>query len=376
VSVDLFKLMSDLKPLFDEVIIIHLNRVEAGFEKEEYNYYLALNGSVSVNTLSKPLDKENAIRLRNAMSKISPFPLYVQIPRPFPRIKLLSNRGNYKNKGGKGDIKIIERRELITSTGFFKKEEKEVLVKPIDEHYVCEGSEEEVKSYSIVDPGDVKLNSITFSPIPFSDIASIILHSFLAGSIMTRNFLWGKAIGEQVSEFPLEVYDSPNEGCYPHYFDDEGIDTFEKAVIKMGKINMFLHNTKTAFKYLTRTTANAGWLLPRAWRAKVGGKESDLSQLINDSLYVKRAEIKPLDNGFNLIEVNVSESYIPDKGLKLKPFSFVVSTQDILKGISGISRNYFEVISNVGYIPVKTPYVRVEVSFEKRDFFIKKFNLV
>lgn len=72
-------------------------------------------------------------------------------------------------------------------------------------------------------------------------------------------------------------------------FDDEGTPTRDNKIIEKGVLKTYLHNSTTAKKFKTETTANAGLVSPQPWNLIVepGGKSfEDLLSEVDDGVYV------------------------------------------------------------------------------------------
>ncbi|MCS7132341.1 MAG: TldD/PmbA family protein [Aigarchaeota archaeon] len=104
------------------------------------------------------------------------------------------------------------------------------------------------------------------------------------------SFLAGK-IGENVSSEVFTLADDPTvPGTYGSCpFDDEGIPTRRNVIIEKGVLRTYLHNSTTAKKFGTETTANAGLIAPTPFNLIVEGPGEDLDKLISgidDGIYV------------------------------------------------------------------------------------------
>ena len=78
-------------------------------------------------------------------------------------------------------------------------------------------------------------------------------------------------LGQKVASELLSVYDDARleAGLGSRPFDDEGLPTARKAIIERGVLKTYLHNSITAKRHNTSSTANAGWVVPRPWNVVV-----------------------------------------------------------------------------------------------------------
>ncbi|MEM3434542.1 MAG: TldD/PmbA family protein [Candidatus Methanomethyliaceae archaeon] len=98
-------------------------------------------------------------------------------------------------------------------------------------------------------------------------------------------------IGERIFSEDLTVIDdgSCEEGLSSRTFDDEGIKTRKNIIVEKGTVKGYLHNVKTALKFKTESTGNAGWIMPSPWNLVIEegsiGFEDALEE-IKDGLYI------------------------------------------------------------------------------------------
>ncbi len=110
--------------------------------------------------------------------------------------------------------------------------------------------------------------------------------SVLAGS----SFLTDK-LGQKIASPSLCLEDDPTNSEAPGaaMFDDEGLPTLGKAIIEKGTLKSYLHNSNTARKMNTVSTANAGLVGPRPFTLVVGAGTKSLDELVamvDHGLYV------------------------------------------------------------------------------------------
>ncbi|MCX8169843.1 MAG: TldD/PmbA family protein, partial [Candidatus Methanomethyliaceae archaeon] len=98
-------------------------------------------------------------------------------------------------------------------------------------------------------------------------------------------------IGEKIVSEKLTIIDdgSLDEGPNSRQFDDEGIITMQNKIIDNGILMGYLHNSKTAFKFKTKSTGNAGWIAPHPWNILINS--GDLSfeealELVKNGIFV------------------------------------------------------------------------------------------
>jgi len=132
---------------------------------------------------------------------------------------------------------------------------------------------------------------VIFSPLAFANILQHVGDAASAFSVESGlSFLKGK-VTKQVAAKNVTMIDDgamPN-GYHSAKCDDEGVPTQKNVIIDKGVLKTYLHNTTTAYKYKTKTTANAGLTSPEPWNLELGpgnDSESSLFQNVRKGLYI------------------------------------------------------------------------------------------
>jgi len=105
---------------------------------------------------------------------------------------------------------------------------------------------------------------LIIDPYPF---ASLLDYFGSASSIYSVESGWSffaNMLGKQVAAPSVTIYDDGTlaDGLGTAKFDAEGVPSMKTAIINKGILKTYLHNTSTAKKYNTKTTASAGLLSP------------------------------------------------------------------------------------------------------------------
>jgi len=80
--------------------------------------------------------------------------------------------------------------------------------------------------------------------------------------------MYAKKIGKQVASKAVTFVDDPTVDCTSRrLFDHEGVPTRRNMIISRGVLKTYLHNTSTAKRFRTKTTANAGPIVPSLFLA-------------------------------------------------------------------------------------------------------------
>ncbi|MDJ0270078.1 MAG: TldD/PmbA family protein [Aigarchaeota archaeon] len=90
-------------------------------------------------------------------------------------------------------------------------------------------------------------------------------------------------LGQEVASSHLTLIDDPTlaETYGARAFDDEGVPTRRNTIIENGVLKTYLHNSTTAKKFNTQTTANAGIIVPHPFNLVVEQGSKSLDKLIS-----------------------------------------------------------------------------------------------
>ncbi|MBI2143324.1 TldD/PmbA family protein [Candidatus Woesearchaeota archaeon] len=105
---------------------------------------------------------------------------------------------------------------------------------------------------------------IIFSPLPFANILESIGKAASIFNVESKLSCFAGKLGKKVGSENVTLVDDgtmPN-GFDSAKFDEEGVPTQRNAIIENGVLRKYLHNTSTARRHKTKTTANAGLVTP------------------------------------------------------------------------------------------------------------------
>ena len=173
---------------------------------------------------------------------------------------------------------------------------------------------------------------------------------FLASSVMKKMSSLDGKIGEKIFGDNINILDDPYINEFNmNAFDDEGVKTRTKAVVKNGKLETYLYNLQTAAFFNTKTTGNGfkngikGELSvsPTNFYLQKGENSFDeLLKLVDNGVYITdlqglHAGLNPISGAFNL----QSQGFLIENGKITKPLTLII-----------LSGNFFEMMKNVKYI--------------------------
>ena len=132
---------------------------------------------------------------------------------------------------------------------------------------------------------------VILGPNVFANLVNDVMSAASAFNIDAGLSFLANMLGKKVASSELTLIDDGtlSDGLNSRAFDDEGISTKRTVVIERGTLRSYLHNSSTAKKFKSSTTANAGWIVPQPWNIVVEQGQADdetlLSQL-DDGIYI------------------------------------------------------------------------------------------
>ncbi len=104
---------------------------------------------------------------------------------------------------------------------------------------------------------------IIYMQQPAGLLFSMVNEMACVGNVETGGFLMGK-LGKTIADKKLEIYDdgASSKIISASRFDAEGCPTRKTQLIGDGRLLTYLHNNSTAAKYKTKSTGNAGLVMP------------------------------------------------------------------------------------------------------------------
>ncbi len=195
---------------------------------------------------------------------------------------------------------------------------------------------------------------IIFSPLCFANLLDhMMIHTSAFYIDSGLSFLKDK-IGDKVASDMVTLYDDGThpEGLGSGRYDEEGVPCQKTAVIKEGILQTYLHNTSTAKKYKTSTTANAGLIAPSPTNVVLEEGDYSFDEMLSslkDGMYVTNTWYTRYQN-YSTGEF----STIPRDGM------FLIKDGELstpLKGIR-ISENMLNMLSNVAAVGNDTEHIQ------------------
>ncbi len=134
------------------------------------------------------------------------------------------------------------------------------------------------------EPVAAGIYDVIFSEYPFANIAMHFGTSALISEVETKTSFLADMLGKQVTASGITLYDDATlpHGLASRPFDDEGVPSQKTTIVNKGILQTYLHNTSTAKRYNTQTTANAGLVSPDNSTLVIKGLEVPEQRLFED----------------------------------------------------------------------------------------------
>ena len=112
--------------------------------------------------------------------------------------------------------------------------------------------------------GKEGMYDIIFEPLAFANLLENVGQAASIFSVETGFSWFTDKLNKKVADDSFTLYDdaTTKNGVGSMKFDAEGVPVMKKPIIKNGVLKNYLHNTSTAIKYKTKSTANAGIISP------------------------------------------------------------------------------------------------------------------
>lgn len=185
--------------------------------------------------------------------------------------------------------------DLAFGNDFAKFDPEELAKKVIKETVAQLGGEAcESKTYKAV-----------LAPEVVAKFMNVLVNYANAESVQKNSSLFIGKLNQKVVSKKITILDMPhNKTLFSRWFDDEGVSTYNKPIIKNGVLSTYLYNLTTAAKDGVTTTGNASLggskmgVSPSFLLMKPGKKsQEELFQDVNDGVYI--TDIQGLHAGLN-----------------------------------------------------------------------------
>ena len=208
--------------------------------------------------------------------------------------------------------------------------------------------------------GGEACESSTYKAVLSPDVITSFIRFYVghadAEEVQKHSSLFIDKIGQKIASSKVTIEDRPlQKNVFARWFDDEGVATYNKAIIKNGVLQTYLYNLTTAAKEGRESTGNgygAGakkGISSTFIYLKPGKKtQEELFQQVGDGVYI--TDVQGLHAGMNPQSGNFSlqsTGYLIKNGKKDRPLDIIT--------VSGNLMDLFKDIIEVGNDTVVSP---------------------
>ncbi len=209
---------------------------------------------------------------------------------------------------------------------------------------------------------------VVFSYMPMAALLNNIMDAASIFEVEAGLSFLAEKLNKKIGNFTLIDDGSLENGFNSSKFDNEGVPTQRNIVIKNGILKTYLHNTSTAKKYKTKTTANAGLVAPTPTNIILEGKKGNIFD-IKKGLYITNIWYTRYQN-----HLTGEFSTIPRDGI------FLIKNGEITKSLKNIriSDNFLNLMKNISLIGKNNKHLKsweAETPVVTPEVLIKNVNI-
>ncbi len=202
-----------------------------------------------------------------------------------------------------------------------------------------------------------------FSPGAFSSLLGAFLQNLSSDLVQKNASMLAGKLGEKVASNKLTVFEKPLEkNVFFRYFDDEGVATYNKTLVKNGVAQTYLYNLKTGAKENKPSTGNGyknrggqlGVGLVNVYVKAGSLTEEGLFEKAKNGVYI--TSLEGLHSGMNPQSGNYSllaEGFMIRDGKLAEPLSLITVAGNLFDTMNQIQAvgNNIEVTMSTHHVP-------------------------
>ncbi|RMF54719.1 TldD/PmbA family protein [Candidatus Woesearchaeota archaeon] len=211
---------------------------------------------------------------------------------------------------------------------------------------------------------------IIFEPLPMADLLNTVMDSASIFSVEANISFFKGLLNKKVASSKVTLADDATmrNGFNSAMFDQEGVPTQRTEVIKNGILKSFLHNTSTAKRHKTKTTANAGLISPSPFNIVLEPgdfRKDEIFREMKRGLYITNLWYTRFQNyatgDFSTIPRD--GAFIVENGeikQAVKNIRISENILNLLKNVSALGRKSYQIKSWEAETPVTLPLTLVK----------------
>lgn len=211
---------------------------------------------------------------------------------------------------------------------------------------------------------------VLFDPLPFAALLNNVGDAASIFSVESGNSFFKDKLNEKVGNKNITLLDDAThpQGINSRPFDAEGVPTKKNVILQKGILKNYLHNSSTAKKYNTQSTANAGLVTPHPWNIVLEKGDSSFDKMVSETkkgiwitnLWYTRFQ-NYLTGEFSTIPRDAI--FLIENGKITTPVMNIRVTDSflrMLKNISSLGKDVRQIKSWEAEIPTFTPHVLIK----------------
>ena len=208
---------------------------------------------------------------------------------------------------------------------------------------------------------------VILSPMVFSNLLQLVGRMASAMSVETGSSIFAKVKpGDKIFSPIFTLHDRPLSDLRPIFFDDEGNETHDKAIVENGVFKTLLFNTALADRHKSKSTGNAGWVFPAPWNLETAPGDADENDLLSgDGVLFTNNWYTRLQNSMEGIFSTVGRDAIllirngRIVGRSKKRLRLAGRLGDMLRNIQALSRTLYPIRWWEVEVPTRAPFVDI-----------------
>ena len=181
---------------------------------------------------------------------------------------------------------------------------------------------------------------VVLNPDCVASLVSFLISSLDAEEVQKHSSLFIDKIGQKIASSKVTIEDKPlQKNVFARWFDDEGVATYNKPIIKNGVLQTYLYNLTTAAKAGVESTGNgygggSKKGISSTFLSLKPGKKSqeELFQEVGNGVFITdvsglHAGLNPQSGNFSL----QSTGFLIENGKKGKPLDLITVSGNLLE---------------------------------------------
>ena len=211
------------------------------------------------------------------------------------------------------------------------------------EDFNLEEFAKKVVKYTVEQLGGEACASNKYKAVLHPDVVTSLLKAYIghanAEEVQKNSSLFINKIGQKIASSKVTIEDKPlQKNVFARWFDDEGVATYNKPIVKNGVLQTYLYNLTTAAKAGVQTTGNgygggSKRGISSSFLSLKPGKKSleELFEKVGNGVYITdvsglHAGLNPQSGNFSL----QSAGFMIENGKKGKPLDLITVSGNLL----------------------------------------------